>query len=323
MIQEEVMSWLLDSDPSIKWQVMRDLMDAPEPDVAAVRSRVPVEGYGANLLALQREDGTWAGEAWNPTLDSTMHALWLLQELGVDQNNHAVKKAIQKVKEQVHWRGWDRDGEWHGFDHVGNPYFLGEVEPCINGQVVVGGAYFGQDVEWIMDRLLRDQLADGGWNCEIEYGSTRSSFNTTICVLEALLQYEKNFGKRPEITEARLKGQEYFLERHLMRRKSTGELLQVDRRGKESFTDLAFPPWWHYDVLRGLDYLRKAGVEPDIRVEEAIKLLQSKRRPDGRWSLERLHGGKMLIPWDEVEGQPSRWNTLRALRVLKWYSKYV
>lgn len=314
--------WLLDSDPSIKWQVMKDLMDAPETDVTAVRERVAMEGYGAALLALQREDGTWAGEAWNPNLDSTMHALWLLQELGVDPNNHVVKKAVQKVKEQVHWRGWDRDGEWHGFDYVGNPYFLGEVEPCINGQVVVGGAYFGQDVEWIMDRLLRDQLSDGGWNCEIEYGSIRSSFNTTICVLEALLQYEKTYGERSEVKEARLRGQEYFLERHLMRRKSTGELLQGDRREKNSFTEFTFPTWWHYDVLRGLDYLRKAGVKPDSRVEEAIKLLLSKMDSEGCWPLERLHGDKMLIPWDEVVGSPSRWNTLRALRVLKWYSEY-
>jgi len=201
-----------------------------------------------------------------------------------------------------------------------NPFFAGEVEPCINGQVGAVGAYFGQDVRGIVDRLLAEQLHDGGWNCEAENGSTRSSFNTTICVLEALLEYERAFGASPEVNGARLRGQEYLLERRLFRRRSTGEAIERDRKGDAVWTRFAFPTWWHYDVLRGLEYLRRAGVAPDERVAEAIALVASKCDDDSRWPLEARYPGKMPIETDEGEGRPSRWNTLRALRVLDWFS---
>ena len=172
----------------------------------------------------------------------------------------------------------------------------------------------------IVDRLLGEQLPDGGWNCEAANGSTRSSFNTTICVLEALLEYELAGGSSPEVTEARLRGQEYLLERRLFRRRSTGEVIERDRKGDAAWTRFAFPTWWHYDVLRGLEYLRRAGVTPDERVAEAIELVESKRDGDGRWPLENRYPGEMPVEMDEGEGRPSRWNTLRALRVLDWYS---
>jgi hypothetical protein len=202
----------------------------------------------------------------------------------------------------------------------GNPFFAGEVEPCINGQVAASGAYFGAVVQGIVDRLLGEQLADGGWNCEAANGSTRSSFNTTICVLEALLEHERAGGASPEVTAARLRGQEYLLERRLFRRRSTGELIERDRKDGAVWIRFAFPTWWHYDVLRGLEYLRRAGVAPDERVAEAIDLVASKRDGDGRWPLEIQYPGKMPVETDEGEGRPSRWNTLRALRVLNWYS---
>jgi hypothetical protein len=201
----------------------------------------------------------------------------------------------------------------------GNLFFAGEVEPCINGQVVTVGAYFGQDVRGIVDRLLGEQLLDGGWNCEAENGSTRSSFNTTICVLEALLEHERATGGSPEATEARLRGQEYLLERRLFRRRSTGEVIERDRKSDADWTRFAFPTWWHYDVLRGLEYLRSAELTPDERVAEAIELVESKRDGDGRWPLETRYPGVMPVEIDEGEGRPSRWNTLRALRVLDWY----
>ena len=193
------------------------------------------------------------------------------------------------------------------------------MEPCINGQVGAVGAYFGQDVRGIVDRLLAEQLPDGGWNCEAANGSTRSSFNTTICVLEALLEHERAVGASPEVSGARLRGQEYLLERRMFRRLSTGEVIN-DRKGDTTWTRFAFPTWWHYDVLRGLEYLRRAGVVPDERVAEAIDLVASKRDGDGRWPLENRHAGEMPVEMDEGEGRPSRWNTLRALRVLNWYS---
>jgi hypothetical protein len=308
-----VIKWLLDSDPSIRWQVMRDLIGAPADEVAAERARVATEGTGARLLALQGTDGSWAGAAWNRGWDSTMHVLSLLRELGLDPASDAARRAVGLVRDRVTWQGC---GPQEADD---NPFFVGEVEPCINGQVATSGAYFGQDVQRIVDRLLGEQLPDGGWNCEAANGSTRSSFNTTICVLEAVLEYELAGGGSAEVTEARRRGQEYLLERRMFRRLSTGEVIN-DRKGDHNWTRFAFPTWWHYDVLRGLEYLRRAGVVPDERVAEAIDLVKSKRDGDGRWPLENRHSGEMPVEVDEGEGRPSRWNTLRALRVLDWYS---
>ncbi|MBA2591927.1 MAG: hypothetical protein H0U97_06550 [Gammaproteobacteria bacterium] len=309
-----VIQWLLDSDPSIRWQAMRDLLGATAEEVAAERARVATEGVGARLLALQGADGSWAGAAWNRGWDSTMHILSLLRELGLDPASDQARRAVGLVRDRVTWRGWDWDGTWRGWDWQGTPFFVGEVEPCINGQVAASGGYFGLDVQRIVDRLLREQLPDGGWNCEATNGSTRSSFNTTICVLEALLEYELAGGSSALPMEARLRGQEYLLERRLLRRRTTGEVIDP------AWTRFSFPTWWHYDVLRGLEYLRRAGATPDERVAEAIELVESKRDGDGRWPLENQHAGTMAVEVDEGEGRPSRWNTLRALRVLDWYS---
>jgi hypothetical protein len=194
------------------------------------------------------------------------------------------------------------------------------VEPCINGQVAAAGAYFGQDVGGIIDRLLTEQLSDGGWNCEAANGSTRSSFHTTICVLEALLEHELRVGSRPEVTEARLRGQDYLLERRLFRRRSTGELIEDRKARGVAWTRFAFPTWWHYDLLRGLEYLRCARVTLDERLAEAVELVAAKRAGDGRWLMDIRHPGVVPVETDEGEGRPSRWNTLRALRVLDWYS---
>ncbi|MBI3244391.1 MAG: hypothetical protein HYZ49_19100 [Chloroflexi bacterium] len=309
-----VIRWLLDSDPSIRWQVMRDLTDTPAYEVAAERARVATEGWGARLLSLQEADGSWGGAAWNRGWNSTMHVLWLLRHLGFDPASAEARRAVGLVRDHVTWQGSGPQ------ECDGNLFFAGEVEPCINGQVATAGAYFGQDVRGIVDRLLGEQLSDGGWNCEAPNGSTRSSFNTTICVLEALLEHERATGGSLEVTEARLRGQEYLLQRRLFRRQSTGEVIERDRKGDAAWTRFAFPTWWHYDMLRGLEYLRSAGVTPDERVTEAIELVASKRDGDGRWPLETRYPGVMPVEIDEGEGRPSRWNTLRALRVLDWYS---
>jgi hypothetical protein len=307
------MRWLLDSDPSIRWQVLRDLTDASADEIAVERARGGTEGWGARILSLQGADGRWGGAPWNRGWNSTMHALWLLRQLGLDPASAEARDAVALVRDHVTWQGCGPD------ECADNPFFVGEIEPCINGQVATAGAYFGEDVGGIIDRLLAEQLSDGGWNCEAENGSTRSSFNTTICVLEALLEYERAVGARSEVTAARLRGQEYLLDRRLLRRKTTGEAIERDRKSGASWTRFAFPTWWHYDVLRGLDYLCSANVRPDPRVDEAIAVVKSKRDDDGRWPLEARYPGVMLIEMDEGEGQPSRWNTLRALRVIKWY----
>jgi hypothetical protein len=293
---------------------MRDLTDAPADEIGVERARVATEGAGARLLALQEPDGRWGGAAWNRGWNSTMHVLMLLRDMGLDPASGQARRAIDLVRERVTWLGCGpRECDGHAF-------FEGEVEPCINGQVAAAGAYFGADVRSIVDRLLTEQLPDGGWNCEAANGSTRSSFNTTICVLEALLEYEQAAWGSPEATAARLRGQEYLLERRLFRRKSTGEAIERDRKGGAVWTRFAFPTWWHYDVLRGLEYLRRAGVTPGERLAEAIDLVASKQDDDGTWPLEAQYPGKMPIETEEAEGRPSRWNTLRALRVLDWYS---
>jgi hypothetical protein len=310
-----VIDWLLDSDPSVRWQVMRDLTGAPAREVAAERARVATEGAGARLLSEQADDGRWGGAAWNRGWNSTMHVLMLLRELGLDPTSDQARRAVGRIRDRVTWQGCGPQ------ECSRNTFFEGEVEPCINGQVAAVGAYFGQDVRGIVDRLLGEQLRDGGWNCEAPERSTRSSFNTTICVLEALLEYERAGNRTSAVTDARLRGQEYLLERRLLRRRSTGQVIERDRKGNGSWTRFAFPTWWHYDVLRGLEYLRSAGVTHDDRMAEAIELVASKRDGDGRWLLETRYPGVMPVETDEGEGRPSRWNTLRALRVLRWYER--
>lgn len=297
-----VIRWLLDSDRSIRWQVMRDLTDAPDDAVASERARVTSEGWGARLLALQSPDGQWGGGTLFPQWTSTAWTLMWLKNLGLDPLSPAARRAVALVRENSRW------------EHAGEPFFAGEVEPCINGRAVALGAYFGEGVQAIVDRLLGEQMSDGGWNCEQENGSTVGSFHSTIEVLEGLLEYERATGDSTEITAARLRGQEYLLERRMLRRRSTGEVINPE------WTQFSYPPRYFYDVLRGLDYLRDAGAEPDERVSEAIELVKSKRDADGRWPLENPHPGKVHFDMDEGEGRPSRWNTLRALRVLKWYS---
>lgn len=307
-----VIRWLMDSDPAIRWQVMRDLTHASSEEVAMERARVANEGMGARLLALQGRDGRWSGAAWNRGWNSTMHVLMLLRELGLDPATDAARAALCLVRDGVTWKGCGpRECDE-------NSFFAGEVESCINGQVAMVGAYFGQNVTGIIERLLAEQLSDGGWNCEAANGSTHSSFNTTICVLEALLEYERTGETAPDVRPARLRGEEYLLERRLFRRRSTGEPIERDRKSGAALTRFAFPAWWHYDVLRALEYLRTAGRVPDDRLVEAVELVASKRDGEGRWPLETQYPGVMPIEVDEGEGRPSRWNTLRALRVLEW-----
>lgn len=309
-----VLDWLLDADPAIRWQALRDLSDAPAAEVAAERARVAGEGVGARLLGQQDADGRWGGAAWNRGWDSTMHVLWLLRELGIEPDAPAVVRAVEHVRQHVTWKGCGPP------ECDANAFFDGEVEPCINGQVAAAGACFRQDVDAIVARLVAGQQPDGGWNCE--RGSTRSSFNTTICVLEALLEYERaapDGALTTDAARARRLGEEFLLERRLFRRRSTGEVIAVDRKGGADWRQFAFPCWWHYDVLRGLDYLRAAGRLPDTRAADAIDLVASKRGRDGRWTLDVQHAGRMPVDLGERAGDASRWITLRALRVLRWY----
>jgi hypothetical protein len=310
----DVKDWLLDSDPAIRWQVLRDVAHAPSDVVAAQRARVANEGWGARLLALQGNDGQWAEGACFPSRRvfktvsqdgqpwiSTLPVLQLLQEFGIDPHDERVRAAVERARDGCRW------------EHAGQPFFSGEVEPCINGRTVALGAYFGQDVDGIVARLLGEQLEDGGWNCEAERGSVRSSFGTSINVLEGLLAYERATGGSAELVAARRRGDEYLLERKMFRRKSTGEVVDAE------WLRFSWPVRWYYDVLRGLDYFRSVGEPPDPRMSEAIALVRSKRQSDGTWLLENTRPGAVHFELEDGDGKPSRWNTLRALRVLSWY----
>jgi hypothetical protein len=305
-----VIDWLLDSDPSIRWQVMRDLAHEPADVIAAERSRIATEGWGARLLALQAQDGSWAGRPWSHDWTDTFHVLELLRRLGLESGSEQARRAVGLVREHVTWRVPEFESPW-----ADNRFFEGEVEPCINGNTVATGAYFGVDMTPLVDRLLAEQLPDGGWNCEVENGATVSSMETTINVLEGLLEYEGATGASPRVGEARRRGEAYLLERGLFRRKSTGEV--IDSR----WLRFSFPHWYHYDVLRALEYLRAADVVPDERVGEAIGVVESHRDPAGRWPLQNVHAGESYFDMDDGEGTPSRWNTLRAMRVLDWYAQ--
>ena len=300
---DPVIDWLLDADPSIRWQVMRDLTDTPREIVVAERARVSSEGWGARLLDQQRADGQWGDGVAVPFWWSNMYTLVFLRDLGVDPASERVRTAIDRVRDHVTW----------GPEFGNSPFFEGEVEPCINGRVVALGAYFGERSDRLVDRLLGEQLADGGWNCEAERGSVRSSFHTTICVLEGLLAFEHAFGAAATVADARRRAQEYLLDRRLLRRMSTGEIIEP------AWTQFAFPPLWHYDLLRALDYLRAAGVPPDSRVDEAVAIVVERRQQDRRWRLDVRHRNTLHEELAGEVGAPNRWITLRALRVLDWH----
>jgi len=310
-MNEKVIDWLLDGDPAIRWQVLRDLVHAPAEDVAAERARVEHEGWGWRLVALEDPDGLWDGGACFPASytgaepgqpwTATMHTLQTMQLFGIDPASESAHRAITLVAENGRW------------EHAGQRYFDGEVEPCINGRTIDAGAYFGVDVAAIVERILSERLDDGGWNCEAENGSVRSSFDTTINVLDGLAEFERATGGSAEVRAAKRGGEEYLLERGLLRRKSTGEVADP------AYLDFAFPTYWHYDVLRALDYFRGSGADPDPRMTEAIDHVRSKQQPDGRWLLDRIHPGRVHFDIESGVGTPSRWNTLRALRVLHWW----
>ncbi|QYH36796.1 hypothetical protein [Salinibacterium sp. M195] len=325
----DVPTWLLDSDPAIRWQTMLHLGEASETSIAAERARVASTGWCGRILDVQGADGQWAGGTYFPEHDdqpgqpwtATAFTLQLLRECGVDPKDTRVRGAVERVRECSRW------------EYDGSRFFDGEVEPCINGLAVGIGAYFGECVDGIVARLLDEQLADGGWNCDRENGSQRSSFHTTIAVLEGLREYvsavddngdgdngdgRDRSGSRNSssaVADARARAHEYLLERQLMRRLSTGDFVN------DEWLEFSFPPRWHYDVLRALDYFRASGISYDSRMDEALTLVESKRGDDGRWLLENTHPGSVHFAMEDGDGKPSRWNTLRAQRVLAWFGR--
>ena len=288
---------------------MRDLTGEAPGAIAAERSRVATEGWGAQLLARQSSAGNFGGSQEDRGLLVTFNSLVVLKDLGLDPASKQARKMIGRVDKRLVFK-------WHS-----NRRFLhGETEPCINGRILGIGAYFKEPNDTLARHLLGEQLEDGGWNCEAQEESPkrpksrRSSFHTTICVLEGLLDYERAGRKSVAVTKARKRGENYLLERRMFRSLRTGEI--IDNR----WLRFSFPAFWHYDVLRGLDYLRNAGIKPDRRARESIEIVIERRHQNGRWPLNLLHRERIPLEMETAVGSASRWNTLRALRVLRWFN---
>ena len=299
-----VIQWLLQGDPAIRWQTQRDLLGATEAVMLTERQQVATTGWGAKLLSYPDPSGLWGDGLYSPKWISTTYTMLLLRRLGLGSGNPQAQKACWILLD----KGFYADG---GINYFSS---LKYSETCVTGMVLSILAYFDFQDERVADlveNLLNQQMADGGWNCESYKGATHSSFHTTISVLEGLREYEKR-RPDPSLTASQNRAVEFLPIHYLFRSDRTGEV--VDPR----MTRFSFPPRWRYDVMRVLDYFQERNIPPDPRMTNAIELLNKKRRPDGAWLLQNRHPGRVFFEL-EVVGQPSRWNTLRALRILQWY----
>jgi len=318
-MESALLKWLLDSDPALRWQVERDIGRVPRAVWEATRALVATEGFGARLLALQDPDGQWAGGAFFPKrIDlqspeaaggsgqpwvATTWTLNSLREWGLD--SAALSDTAERLAVHSRW-------EYHNL-----PYWGGEVDCCINAYTLANGAWLGADVTGLAQWFLDHQQADGGWNCEWVNGSTRSSFHSTLNTLKGLLAYEAKTGGSDALRTARRAGEEYLLQRRLIRRLSTGEVVAP------WVTRFAYPFRWFYSVLNAAEYFRATalndGTAPDPRLAEAIEVIRAARRPDGTWLQEHRHPGRVWFEVDAPPGEPSKWLTFAGIRVLAWW----
>ena len=306
MMPESVIRWLLQGDPAIRWQTLRDLTDADPQRIELERNLVKSEGWGKRLLECQDSDGLWAGGLYTPKWKSTTYTMLLLRDLGFPRGHARIDQACKQLL----------DG---GFNHdcgINYSKNLNCSETCITGMVLSILSYFhykDDRLHLLTKHLLERQMPDGGWNCQSVAGATHGSFHTTISVLEGLLEYQRlNPPHTDRVEESQSRAREFFRVHRHFRSHRTG--LVVDDR----MTRFSFPPRWHYDILRGLDYFQNSRAKPDSRDEEAVALIRKKQTKDGVWQLQNRHPGKTFFEM-EKPGEPSRWNTLRALRVLRWF----
>ncbi|MBN9150535.1 MAG: squalene cyclase [Micrococcales bacterium] len=322
MAKLSTLDWMLDSDPALRWQVERDLALEPESVWGETRRRVANEGFGAQLLAHQDADGQWAGGAFFPAdfdfqgpeaqdgagqpYTATTWSLNALREWGVDAS--ALAGTAEKLAANSRWE----------YDNL--PYWGGEVDCCINAFTLANGLWLGADVGGLVDWFLEHQMADGGWNCEWVDGSTRSSYHSTLNSLKGLLAFDEATGGTSQSRSARHAGEEFLLARNLHRRLSTGKTVE------HWATRFAYPFRSMYSVLNAADYFRAASLHdrtpPDRRMSEAIDIIRSAREPDGTWIQERRHPGRVWFEMDVPAGEPSRWLTFYATRVLNWWDEH-
>lgn len=306
---DSVLTWLIDGDPAVRWQALRDLKPAGERTVRREQKRVATEGWGARLLELQDADGRWASGIYTPKWTSTTYTMLLLRSLGLEAGHPQAMRACRVLLDT----GFCEDG---GINF--HPHKKERSETCVSSMVLAVLAWFGLEdprVDRLADHVIAQQMADGGWNCRAMpgySGATHGSFHTTILALEALLEYQRFRPQRAEpAREAQARGREFLLVHRLFRSHRTGAVVNA------AMTRFAFPARWHYDVLRGLDYFCACDAAPDDRLRDALELLEGRRTREGVWPLQNRYVGKVFFEMERV-GQPSRWNTLRALRVLRW-----
>jgi hypothetical protein len=311
-MSNSVLDWLLEGDPAIRWQVLRDLKGRAERTVRNEQRRVGEQGWGAQLLAQQNIDGRWAGGIYTPKWTSTTYTMVLLRGLGLPARHPQAMRACKVLLDTGFWN----DGGINFWTR-----YHKRSETCVSSMVLAVTCWFRFDdvrVHQLAGHVVEQQMADGGWNCLAMPGygqATHGSFHTTISALEALLEYERFAPMKAQAArEAQARGREFLLAHRLFRSHRTGKVV------KTAMTRFSFPPRWHYDVLRGLDYLRDAGAGPDPRLEDGLRLLEQRRGADGRWLLQNEYPGKTFFRLEAV-GQPSRWNTLRALRILRWQDR--
>lgn len=316
-VDDRLLHWLLDSDPALRWQVERDLAGAPPEVWQSTRGRIASEGFGVALLERQDSDGQWAGGSFFPAgyFDSPeaeapgqpwTATTWVLKDLrewGLDPT--ALAGAAEKIGANSRW------------DYDSLPYWGGEIDVCINSYTLASGAWLGADVSGLKAWFPEHRLADGGWNCEAEEGnSTRSSFHSTLNAVRGILQYEQITGDE-ELRETRHAGEEYLLDRRLMYRASTGELVG------DFVTQFVYPNRYRYSVLVALDHFREAslfeGIIPAPRLAEAIEIVRATRQADGTWLQTTPLAGRTWFDVDVPEGEPSKWLTLIGTRVLEWW----
>ncbi len=301
-----LVTWLLKGDPAIRWQVMRDLQSEPEAKWMAEQRRIAVQGWGARILAHQDEDGRWTPRFYGQKWISTTYAMLLLRDMGLAHDYRGARKSCLLFLNE----GLGVDGG------IVPSRSFGRSEECVTGFALRLLSWFrveDERRERVVEYLLRRQMSDGGWNCQRYRGATHSSFHTTINVLEGLRDYVDASGPRlKEVLKAEARAREFFLRHRLYCSHRTGTV------AKTSFTLFSFPPRWHHDVLRTLDYFRASNSEYDERLEDPVGLVLNKRRDDGTWALQNRHPGRTFFEMEQP-GAASRWNTLRAMRVLGWW----
>ncbi len=308
-MNSEILSWLLEGDPSIRWQVQKDLLHFPSTKYETERKKITSVGWGKRLLDLQDSDARWGGGMYGPKYISTTYTMLTLRLLGIPANNPQAKRACKLFLDE----GFYTDGGINFFS-----YAWKYSETCVTSMILSLLTYFrypDERIHSVASFVIGQQMLDGGWNCESPKGATHSSFHTTIAALEGLYEYECLFPeKKKRISQVRARAHEFLLAHRLYKSHRTGEVFDP------KMTAMPFPPRWRYDFLRGLDYFQACNAKKDERMKDAIELLKSKQKPDGRWVMNTGMTGRKFFDMEKA-GQPSRWNTLRALRVLQWWDK--